>query len=142
MVFESEEDWRNYQRLKSAIRHGHNEIAKRLVQEDVPVNENPRVRYGIHGLTPLHLAVQYGSLDLIECLLSKGASVNVQDDFFETPLMLSVRLRKFAITDSLLTTDNLDDFKRSAHPMNHLHIACLRDNIHVIKKTDRSGSKC
>ncbi|KAJ8673853.1 hypothetical protein QAD02_005115 [Eretmocerus hayati] len=135
-----EKDWKNYQRLQSAIRHGHVEVARRLIQIDVPVNVRFLWSPCYRHLTPLHLAVQYGSLDLIECLLSKGASVNFQNDCAETPLMLSVRLRKFAVTDLLLTADNLDDFERSAHPINHLHIACLRDNIHVIKKLIARGT--
>ncbi|KAJ8673849.1 hypothetical protein QAD02_005111 [Eretmocerus hayati] len=139
MIPQSDEDWRNYQRLKSAIRHGHVEVAKLLIQNVAPLNVRENWSNGYHRLTPLHFAVQHSSLDLIKILLDRGACVYARDSSFETPLMLSVRLRKFAVTDLLLTADNLDDSLFDSYPMNHLHIACLRNNITAIKKLIAQG---
>ncbi|KAJ8673858.1 hypothetical protein QAD02_005120 [Eretmocerus hayati] len=140
MIPQSDKDWKDQQRLKSAIRHGHIELAKRLIQEGVPVNVNFSSTHGYQRLTPLHLAVQYGSLDLIEYLLGKGASVYDVDDFWESPLTLSVRLRKYAMTDLLLTADVLDNFEYDFKPLKHLHIACLRNNITAVEKLIASGA--
>ncbi|KAJ8673852.1 hypothetical protein QAD02_005114 [Eretmocerus hayati] len=139
MVPESEEDWKNYQRLKSAIRHGHVGVANHLIQNGVLINVGGLTSYGYHSLTPLHLAVQHGSLDQIKSLLDRGSCVYAGDDFFETPLMLSVRLRKFAVTDLLLTADDLVESQHSFDPIKHLHIACLRNNMTVIKKLIAQG---
>ncbi|KAJ8668497.1 hypothetical protein QAD02_010160 [Eretmocerus hayati] len=140
MIPRSEEDWKNYQRLKSAIRHGNVEEAKLLIQKDAPLNVRFPGPRSYHRTTPLHLAVHHGSLDLIKILLDKGAHVHALSDFFESPLVLSVRLQRFGVTDLLLTVDDLKDLDYPPNRMSHLHIACLRNNIIAVKKLIAQGA--
>jgi ankyrin repeat protein len=53
------------------------------------------------GCTPLLKVVWYSEMDVVECLLEKGANVNAQDRGGRTPLMLSV-------LSSILDEYNLD----------------------------------
>ena len=43
-----------------------------------------------NGYTPLHFAVQSNAYDVVKVLLDKGANVDIQDKFGNTPLFKSV----------------------------------------------------
>ncbi|CAH1107432.1 unnamed protein product [Psylliodes chrysocephalus] len=45
---------------------------------------------GINGITPLHLACQYGSKEMIDLLIIKGHSVKVSDGYGKSPLHFAV----------------------------------------------------
>ena len=36
--------------------------------------------FSLHKVTPLHLAVQSNRIIIVECLLEKGADINLQDE--------------------------------------------------------------
>ena len=38
------------------------------------------VLFSLHQMTPLHLAVERGRIKMVECLLDRGAHINIQDD--------------------------------------------------------------
>ena len=46
------------------------------------------------GQTPLHLAVQNGSQEIIELLISQGADINAKDGEGNTPLITAIALKK------------------------------------------------
>ncbi|KAJ8669348.1 hypothetical protein QAD02_000607 [Eretmocerus hayati] len=128
------EEWQKYKLLHQAMRNGHVNLAKQLLSENPPVN----IRFDYANkyllVTPLHLAVHLGCLDLMNILLNQGASVNAKDIDGETPVMLSVRLRKYSITDLLLATGSVRNSNHYRQTLSHLHIACFRNNISVVKK--------
>jgi ankyrin repeat protein/L-ascorbate metabolism protein UlaG (beta-lactamase superfamily) len=55
------------------------------------------------GQTPLHLAVQNGSQEIIELLLSQGADINARDSEGNTPLITALTLRKADTAKFLLS---------------------------------------
>ncbi len=54
------------------------------------------------GQTPLHLAVQNGSQEIVELLISKGADINARDSAGNTPLITALAFRKADIAKFLL----------------------------------------
>lgn len=62
---------------------GRIEVATILIQNGAKVN----VRTTDYGDTALYRAVEKDKFDFVECLLSVGADIDVQDDFKVTPLM-------------------------------------------------------
>lgn len=68
---------------------------------------------GILGESFAHNAVFIGRIDLLELLVDNQVSLDIQDDFGVTPLMLAIQLNKNDISDYLITkgTDlNKKDF--------------------------------
>jgi ankyrin repeat protein len=45
---------------------------------------------GFKGRSPLHLAAEYGNLEIIDCLIKAGVNVNVLDSDGNTPLVYAV----------------------------------------------------
>ena len=56
------------------------DIAKLLLEKGA----NPNVRDSDVGRTPLHDAVQYGTPDVVFCLLQGGADISIKDKFGKT----------------------------------------------------------
>ncbi|KAJ8676205.1 hypothetical protein QAD02_011991 [Eretmocerus hayati] len=136
----SHDELETYRRLVLAIRGGQKDLARIMIEEGAPVNEN-RFTFGHCRVSPLHRAVQLGCPDLIRLLLDYGACVNIHYFVPESPLMLSVKLRRFFITDLLLSADHLKNSDKSnSFYLSHFHIACLRGHICAARKLIEQGA--
>jgi ankyrin repeat protein len=86
----------------------HFEIAKFLLEEakaEFLANED--------GFSPLHLAAQYGNIEIIKLLLDSGVvDVNLQDNYAQSPLVFAVSNQQYATVRFLLEhqakIDNID----------------------------------
>lgn len=72
-------------------------IAKYLIDREHNI-DTP----GFGGRTPLILACQSGSIDLVKYLIEKGAAVNVCDENRDTSLIFAARIRNHEIVKLLL----------------------------------------
>ncbi|MGH9843511.1 MAG: ankyrin repeat domain-containing protein [Blastocatellia bacterium] len=71
--------------LQDAVRKGDiNRVKELLTRRGINVNERENNEY---GSTALHLAVSFKNKQIVELLLSKGASVEIKDHDGETPLL-------------------------------------------------------
>ncbi|KAJ8680139.1 hypothetical protein QAD02_015926 [Eretmocerus hayati] len=121
---------KKFGRLKWAIFNGHREIVEELLQEDTPVDNT------VHRTDfrpPLHSSVYLGDPDVVTKLLDRGACVNVLDRNEETALMLAAKLEKYAIVDLILSDKRLKNCANKEN-LSHLHIACMRNRVDVVKK--------
>ncbi|KAJ8667733.1 hypothetical protein QAD02_009396 [Eretmocerus hayati] len=127
-----ERDQRLYAQLKLAVCQGQKDKIDSLLEEGSPVNGN-NSPYFYEFRTPLHSAVHLGDPEIVEKLLSKGASVDLRNVNGETALTLAAKIRKHTIVDLLLMSDGLSN-SHSQDEVSHLHIACMRNNVGVVKK--------
>lgn len=80
----------------------------------------------IHGLTPLHYAVQYSRINIIHILLKAGANINAEDNEGNTPLMYAASLSGKTSTEDvvkLLVDHGADLNKRNLKGSNALAAA-------------------
>ena len=66
--------------LRMAAQHGHAAIVELLFRAGGDINDNQG------GTTPLIIASEEGHVDVVDCLLSLGANVEVKDQFGRTAL--------------------------------------------------------
>ena len=81
--------------LYSAARNGYYNIARLLMEVNVPDRHSPKVNAlgpnlrDIYGYTPLYNASQRGDLAVTAVLLEKGADVSLLNKFGRTPFMVA-----------------------------------------------------
>lgn len=139
IVFELDPDWKDYYLLIKAIRYGKKDIIKSLVhQRGAPVNRF--FSYSTHVATPLHSAVDLGCPEIVKLLLDKGAYVGVKNYNEETPLVMAAKMGKDQITDLLLSVDDREN-QTNRENISHLHIACARNRVDVVKRLLQNGAQ-
>ena len=80
------------QEILDAVKAGDLAKVKALVEKDPKiVNEKNR-----SGGTILFAAISYRQLEIADCLISKGADVNVQNNVHATPFHLAKRVHRIA----------------------------------------------
>ncbi|KAJ8669980.1 hypothetical protein QAD02_001239 [Eretmocerus hayati] len=116
-----------------AIRSKDEKYVQQLLEEGTPVN-------GILGAgctkfaypTSLHLAVTSRNTRLVKLLLDKGVHAYAKNWHGETPLMVAAKLQDLTSIDLLLSHDFKDS--RDDDGFRHLHIACMRNRLDLVKE--------
>ena len=81
--------------LHGAARNGYHDIARLLMENNLPERRSPNVKAlspnlrDRYGITPLHDASQRGELAVVAVLLEKGADASAVDKFDRTPFMVA-----------------------------------------------------
>jgi hypothetical protein len=75
--------------LGVAIKKGHGDIARLLIQKMADVN----IPDTILGATPLHVAAETGQTDMVRLLIAKGANVEAADLYGTTPFGSAIATR-------------------------------------------------
>jgi ankyrin repeat protein len=92
-----------------------------------------------NGQTPLHLACQVGSHDVVQLLLGRGADMEVQDDSHSTPLLVALehgaRLTggAFKAVAKLLVESGANVNIRNNRDQTPLHLACEHGYHDVVR---------
>ncbi|XP_028400660.1 uncharacterized protein LOC114523825 [Dendronephthya gigantea] len=119
---------RNTARTWNAIKEGNLEELRSLVESGVDVN-----RKVTQELSWLHLAAQFGSLDIVKYLVEHGGKVTSEDNSFrETVLHSACRGGNDAIVQYLLQHGAAKDINKKNPPgLTPLNIACSEDHTTV-----------
>ncbi|XP_053697090.1 uncharacterized protein LOC128744258 [Sabethes cyaneus] len=116
--------------LYACMKNASAEIANLLLTKDPSV-----INVGSNeDVTPLHVAVERRSLELVECLVAKGADVNAPDFAGETPLHGAVEFGNIEILIHLLYTGHADASIRSENDVDPLNLLAARGNYEVKAK--------
>ncbi|CAI6101014.1 unnamed protein product [Clonostachys chloroleuca] len=84
--------------LHFAVRNGHQDITKFLIDKDGNINARDR-----HGRTPLHYMAELGDSWDVAWLFGLGCKINAQDDQGETALHIAARERRWILVNKLIT---------------------------------------
>jgi ankyrin repeat protein len=124
--------------LHSCCRIGDLSEVRRLISTGVDVNLT--AKYGkIRSVTPLHVASQYGHVDIVKELLGWGADIDSRsirgskDSFGCTPLILALEHDKHEVVKELLKHGANIDERNVRLGMTLLHVACSRNNIGMVR---------
>ena len=84
--------------LLTAARSGDLAAVKELIGKGASIETKTQ-----YGQTPLYLAAMQGHRDVVDFLLEKGASTNIQDTFYKAPMLAFVLQRKhYDVAKSLI----------------------------------------
>ncbi|CRL24611.1 DNA methylase, N-6 adenine-specific, conserved site [Penicillium camemberti] len=123
--------------LQAAALRGNPEIVKLLLEKGADINS----RDGSEGQTPLHLAVEAGSISAVAQLLEQGALTNIRDFSDLNPLELAAQKGDYRIALLLLlrSTDSHTFVKASTWrkllPGSPSHLEMTIGNTTTIRKT-------
>jgi ankyrin repeat protein len=114
-----------YQPLKVVF-----QLIQRLHQEGG--NLNTTLRHGEESITVLQAACDFNQLDIVKLLLTCGATLNVQDNFDESPLEIACNQGSFEIVEHLL--------KDISHVRHEIGIAAV-DDPRIVKLLLDKGAR-
>jgi len=122
--------------LHHACELGQAKIAEVLIAHGADVNAVG----GVHGYTPLHLAVQNDHTDLAGTLLDAGADLNTREGHGATPLHFAVLHGRTAAVERLIErgADVHDATTRDGYTA--LHLAALRDHADLARLLIERGA--
>jgi ankyrin repeat protein len=121
------QDSREHTPLFLAVHHGHESVAKLLLnmgaRVDLPDTD---------GNSPLHAAADQGSTRVVQMLLDKGADIEMKNSKNETPLYVAAGKGHDIVVTQLLdrgaNVDAKEDYGRTA-----LHAASTGDRVTIIE---------
>ncbi len=92
------------------------------------------------GSTPLHLACEYGLMNLIMPLIHFGALINQQDNKGRTPLYIAVYNNHLQTVHTLLQYTTIDVNRVDNNNWSPLYVAVDRNNWDIIKALLTAGA--
>lgn len=128
-------NWRNQPKggataLHAAVSKGRDKAAALLIERGAHMH----IKTNVDLNTPLHVCCQNGNLTLIKLLVSKGAEINLENQFGNTPVHAACLKGDLACVSFLLdngsTVDSVNHLKSTP-----LHFACYNDkqNLELVK---------
>ena len=125
--------------LNKASKNGREKVVEYLlVEEQVNIegnfsNDNP-------GCTPLHISANNGHLNVVKCLIGKGANIEAKDQGHLTPLHYAAIYGKLEVVKFLLQKGAKIDAK-DAENWTPLLYAAVYGHAQVIKHLFQKGAK-
>ena len=106
-----------------------------MPKENIPAELNSTFFYGVHGQTPLHLAVLVNSTGIVDFLLNERPELEVENSRGWTALMSAIANGNVGIVASLVKAGANLAFESDFYGRSALHLACLDINSEVCIQT-------
>ena len=90
--------------LMFAVKYGHKETAKQLIEMGADVN-----KYNKFGRNALISAVEKGDIEIVRLLIENGADVNAKDIYNKTPLNIVIKYNYIEIAELLIASGAISD---------------------------------
>ncbi|XP_011505281.1 PREDICTED: ankyrin-1-like [Ceratosolen solmsi marchali] len=132
----------DYIAFNAACRRNNKHVVESFLKQEI--SNNMYLNYESkdeYNDTPLHIAVKYQNLEVIDVLLKYGANANAVNKKEQTPLHLAYYMKEkyplekyYKIIDIILSklkntnVNPIDNFRLS-----HFHIACTRNHLDTVK---------
>ncbi|MGL9731678.1 MAG: ankyrin repeat domain-containing protein [Wolbachia sp.] len=114
----------DYKAISAIVTHIERHHSGKLVRT-VKVEDN-------HGQTLLHIAAKRGHLNVMKCLVNKGASTNTKDKYDNTPLHSAAYTGKLNIVKYLIIENNNINAKAN-YGMTPLHLTAENGKLNIAK---------
>jgi ankyrin repeat protein len=111
------------------------DIVKLLLEKGADPNDREESR----GRTPLHMAAEYGDIELVDLLIRYRADVNAPDRDRNTPLHYAV-MRGHKHVAEFLLKNRANSNAQNKDGRTPLHIAALNNNIELVQLLLRYGA--
>jgi|GEM_PF-2000497 len=123
------------------VRSGNTELVCSLLALKAEINRKASYGYGestVKDVTPLMVASENPSLDMVTLLIDKKADIQIRDENGVSALMRAIRSGHLCVLKNLYFNDDLSydssgEGHLDCHDNSLLHYACTQDSIDVIK---------
>nr|XP_019526604.2 ankyrin-3-like [Aedes albopictus] len=122
--------------LHIAIENGSDKICSYLIDDCIA---HPDAKYD-GDLAPLHSAIKYGRIKLVQILLRNGADINIQNSEGWSALHYAVHRKRIDIAE-LLIDKGIEVNSRSKSNWNALHIACNNGDAELANMLIENGAE-
>jgi ankyrin repeat protein len=139
--------------LHAAVVTGHKDVVGILLDNGADVNAKAypnnsffkdlafwQKQKQYQGKTPLHLAVQVGTLEVVKMLIRSGARVNEHDDNLMSALHHAALLKQNDCLEYLLQVEEIEIEQGMIRLRTALHLACLVGNMDGMKMLIAKGA--
>ncbi|KAJ8668906.1 hypothetical protein QAD02_000165, partial [Eretmocerus hayati] len=128
-----------YHLLMRAVISGKIECVKQLIDAGIDINGLNSKYSDLIGDTALHEAVREGHLEMVQLLLSSGASINTQNWYRNTPIIIAAQIGRKDIAQKLIESEaNVNDQNQFGDTS--LHYAVRNDDLEMIKLLLSAGA--
>ncbi|XP_046564888.1 ankyrin-3-like [Haliotis rubra] len=112
---------------------GRADVMNALIDRGFAANENCRTALG-YSCTPIHLACKMGHVTVVKSLVEDhGVSVNIDDEWGNSPLCSAVKSGSADVVNYLLTKGATLDFREQFTKCTYLHFVADTENVEVCK---------
>jgi len=118
----------NYSKLHTAIFQGDTDTIQKLVESSTLEDIQKQTKAGV---SPLHMAIKLGRIDIITLLLSKEIDIDTQDKHGNTPLHYAIATDRLDIV-KLLINKEADTEIGNDEGITPLHQASYTGNIKTV----------
>lgn len=121
--------------MNAIYKQKHNIINMLLQASDININLK-----NIMGNTALHIAIFYGYTDLAYILINKGADLNIENVYQETPLLIAVTKNNYIIVEDLIKSKVIDIDHKNINNETSLMIAVKKGYTYIVNILLKAGA--
>ncbi|GFY68105.1 ankyrin-3 [Trichonephila inaurata madagascariensis] len=136
-VFNVNELQEKYNLLHKAVDNGHFTVVKILLDNGFEANPNAQDK---HGITPIHISVMRGNVDLFEILLEEKADISIRDHRNKSAVEFTIYCSRLDILKLLLQTGKAAVNFKGYRNRTLLHESALSGTLEITEYLVENGA--